>query len=537
MLSVVIADDEHAIINLIKNLIECPYAKIIGEAQDGLEAYNIICELHPNLVITDIYMPGMDGISLIEKVREKYDDINFVIISGYRNFKDAYRALKFGVQEYLLKPIKKKELNDLLYKLAEKKDQDIELKKHIETIETSLKETNRKIRKEMLGKAFADPVAFDLKSGLAAESNAQFQCTDCTFCTAALKFDFNEVSRDGFEQITLIMENICEKTLGVLRDTVREAEYVIINTTACYLLKYRAENFALKNWKDILLPILKHEACKYDFLKIYLAIGTEEKSLDGFERSWSKAKKAIACRINSDSRLVIEYDQLSKKEKESVQPSLQESEMAWVVQCVETGNTDRTEILIQEMIDAYRRMPAWDDSQLYALAASAITLSEKLISRIPMLGQTVAWDTKRHLMNIDNSSSVEELQTYLKSCIKENIAACISAKSNEESRPIRLAKQYVDENYDKQIKLEDAAGVVDFNPAYLSRLFKTQTGISFSDYIINVRIEKAKELLRDSLYNVNEIARLVGYNDIRYFSKLFIKVVGIKPTQYKKFYS
>ena len=111
MLSVFIVDDEQAIINLIHNLIECPDVAIVGEARNGVDAYEMSCDLRPDVVITDIYMPGLDGIELIEKVRETCNDIEFVIISGYRNFKDAYSALKFGVREYLLKPIKKKELS------------------------------------------------------------------------------------------------------------------------------------------------------------------------------------------------------------------------------------------------------------------------------------------------------------------------------------------------------------------------------------------------------------------------------------------
>ena len=121
MLSIVIADDESGIVDLCKMLIDYPQANVIGEASNGLELLEKIKALHPNTVITDISMPGMTGLELIEAAHAVCPDVNFIVISGYTDFEYVQKALRFGVWDYLLKPLKKNELNSLRSTLLDRK--------------------------------------------------------------------------------------------------------------------------------------------------------------------------------------------------------------------------------------------------------------------------------------------------------------------------------------------------------------------------------------------------------------------------------
>ena len=114
MLSIIIADDESAIIDLCKMLIEYPDAVVIGEAHNGLELFDKIGELRPNTVITDVSMPGMTGLELIEEAQTAYPEVNFIVMSGYTDFEYVQKALRFGVWDYLLKPLQKTEFNRIL---------------------------------------------------------------------------------------------------------------------------------------------------------------------------------------------------------------------------------------------------------------------------------------------------------------------------------------------------------------------------------------------------------------------------------------
>ena len=121
-------------------------------------------------------------------------------------------------------------------------------------------------------------------------------------------------------------------------------------------------------------------------------------------------------------------------------------------------------------------------------------------------------------------------------CIKETFQKIIADKKNKSQLPVRQAKQYVIENYSKQVSLEDVAEAIHLSPAYLSTIFKKETGINFSDFLISCRIEAAKELLKTTDLPIADVASQVGYTDSRYFSKTFTKVVGLKPSTYRKLY-
>lgn len=150
MLSIVIADDEAGIVDLCKMLIEYPNAAVIGEAFNGLELFDKIGELHPNTVITDLSMPGMTGLELIEQAKTAYPDVNFIIMSGYTDFEYVQKALRFGVWDYLLKPLQKRELNSILEKLDQHLEDVYSRELRQEAAENDLARSLRVLRERYL---------------------------------------------------------------------------------------------------------------------------------------------------------------------------------------------------------------------------------------------------------------------------------------------------------------------------------------------------------------------------------------------------
>lgn len=132
-------------------------------------------------------------------------------------------------------------------------------------------------------------------------------------------------------------------------------------------------------------------------------------------------------------------------------------------------------------------------------------------------------------------SSIRTLAAQVCDILEEKMKSTREAIEQLENKPVRIIRKMVARRYMEHISLNDAAELVDLNPVYLSVLFKKETGINFKDYVTNVRMDKAKELLRRG-ENINQLAELVGYQDTKYFSRLFARVVGVNPTQYKKLY-
>ena len=133
----------------------------------------------------------------------------------------------------------------------------------------------------------------------------------------------------------------------------------------------------------------------------------------------------------------------------------------------------------------------------------------------------------------DKSSIRNYVLEYLNAFLKKYEAS----KRNQEKKPVRIVKDYIREHYQENISLEEMAKLVDLNPVYLSVLFKRSTGVNFNDYLTNIRITKAKTMLKDTNESIAVIAEEVGYANAKYFSQLFSKVVGINPTVYRKLHS
>lgn len=139
--------------------------------------------------------------------------------------------------------------------------------------------------------------------------------------------------------------------------------------------------------------------------------------------------------------------------------------------------------------------------------------------------------------DLDECNTLNELLDYLLKLVNESLSFYYNSKQSQNYRPVELVKSYISKHYSEQIGLVDAANLVYLNPAYFSDIFKKETGVNFSDYLLNYRIEIAKQLLKDIQYRANDVSEMVGYKDPKYFSKLFKKVVGISPAQYKKLYT
>lgn len=143
---------------------------------------------------------------------------------------------------------------------------------------------------------------------------------------------------------------------------------------------------------------------------------------------------------------------------------------------------------------------------------------------------------KQLMFGIKKATSIKDMEQVVSDTIGTALEKFNQEIENQNTKPVRIAVKYIEEHYQETIKMEDIASLIGLNPSYFSNVFKKTTRSNFTDYLINFRMEKAKELLRISSLSIQEIAQETGYTDTRYFSKLFKKAVGIKPTEYRRIY-
>jgi len=265
-----------------------------------------------------------------------------------------------------------------------------------------------------------------------------------------------------------------------------------------------------------------------------MGIGAYVENLNDIVHSYNTANEVINNRMNPSVSIVTGYSKLRKQcEKVNVYNlSRKDQEMfSNLIEGVdEKGIVNLFNNTLDRSIDE-----TGDYSWIYEYAWAVV----KLIRQVLIMKGTIDEFPDEYDIEglIDNSYSIECLKERFAIFVGQVIEKVIEFKENKLSSPIRMAQEYVNENFASNIAIQEIASMVYLSTNYFSATFKAQTGMTFLDYLTMVRIEESKKLLRNSLLNVSEIAHSVGYSDEKYFSKLFMKKVGVKPIQYRKFYS
>lgn len=525
MYRAIIADDEIHILRLVKRFVESEHVAVTGEASDGMSAYRMTLEQKPDILITDIRMPGYDGIEMIRRLREDMPELNIIIISGYRDFSYAQEAIRYGAIEYLLKPIDEDELAAALRK-AEKRIEDSR-----QTMKT-LSETSKALESTRL----AD-FLFDEHGG--PEGGGPGRMPDFLsgggqfYFAMILKIDNGDMLSSFENQRQEMCESLTQKIAAILSKNGWSQRHFYRNNRV-YIIgaAERDEPLSGSAIKE-LRTLLRAESYKYGFLKFSASAGQVLRGAEGLKRSLAEAERGLFTRFYQPGESL--FGPWNAPLSPAKDGSCSLSHERNLKRVTESMDAEKLPLAFEALRrDVQSRV--LDAEGLYTLA---LRLVRELSAEAPYSsdGDVPGTPPKAVLDRLDNCTSTEALLAVLENFVSEKITAMKDYQERKMSRPIHLAQEYIHRNTDRPITLEEVAGEVHVNPNYLSSLFKQKTGVGFSDYVTSVKLEKAKELLRSSFLSVGEIAAAVGYSDSKRFSKMFIRNMGIRPTEYRKFYS
>lgn len=535
MLKVLIADDEKDIVDLIAYLIRELDVEIVGKVTDGISACQQILEKEPDVVISDIRMPGMTGLELIEKIKQTKEKTEFIVISGYRDFEYAKTALQFGVQDYLLKPIKQEELARLLNRLNQKKHLDAKKQQEDEDLQQRFVEQTSRIRREYLKKLLYGQRIDENTLALAGE-NAPVRPTEgCLYQVLAIKLDFLEQEEVDFAAYASLLENMCEKYTTKLKSDSFDAEYFYEKSQGFVAFNYSLKvHQSVEGKKKYLQQLLKEDNEKYKVFNVTLGLGLPVKEREKFPLSFQTAQAAIRSRILLGNKKIIEAAELTEHQlygqavipvavRQRIRKALFELNMEQVISCLD------------DLVRPYFHGESKEPWTIYQLAQLWMELIEEVVLENDLLDSQSLPKKESWLFRINSCISLSGCRSYLSEYALKVMELCNDVQKSYEARPIREVKEYIEKNYAQKLSLEEIGKVVCLNPVYLSTLFKNQTGMTITNYMIKVRMEEAKRLLRETHMSVSSIAVKVGYTDTKFFSKTFMKQVGIKPVEYRKF--
>lgn len=525
---VVIADDEERICRLIEALVDWEGLglEIAAVAHNGVEACEIVEQAKPDILITDIRMPGCSGLELIEKVKQSRPELEIVIISGYAHFDYAQQAIKFGVGDYLLKPINKAELNSTLQKLS---------------VRIAGRMESEQDRQKLLRKARQD----DCQIRQSFISDLMEQEEPCLSREAMLERYHLDMQGEVFQAFILKMdtgrETISEASAGILMEKAREllernlqekcGEFVLTvrGYQATGIMNYESsQQKAVRSMLKQCLNTLEMQKNLFQPVAFSMAAGCAVSQLGEIRNSLREARLLIWDRLVKGTGRFLERlgPPSLLMEKNLLDGYLRDVTKAVEVMSLKLADEGAEKLLLK--IRSVQDVRGCEIMELVSSAADIFAACVQLSDRTASL--------EKFRRQCECLSSTEQLLECLRAFQREYLQELIDRHENETVRPVRRAKQYIQSHFNEPITLEEVSDAVGLSPAYFSTLFKKTEGEGFAKYLIQVRMEQAKILLRESNLPAAEICRRVGYNDLKHFTHTFEKTTGVKPSTYRKLY-
>ncbi len=525
MFNVLIADDEAVFRRYLRNAIDweaCGF-KLAGEAKNGLDALEMARKNNPDIALVDINMPYMSGLSLSEKLKELFPEIVIVIITGHNEFEYAREAIKIGVVDYILKPFTEEELlvvllkaRGVLQKLSEKK---------------SIAQTSTAAMKER----FLNLLVSNEYSSDEEEIKRQFKffgidTHSLDFLVAAIEIDNMYQRWTDAAEISLwkyAVSNILGEIIQV------EGNCILFNGPEgriVAIIEFRdtsdITNFRFDDFQRS-CSLVK----KYVGFTITIGVGTILRGFTGIHSSYMQSLEALQNKAVVGNGKVIKYfDGESKSSNIGFYPSEVNEKLQMSLRL---GNRDEIEEGLEEVFKYIREKNlSWDYT--YAVLMGLVSICLSFITENGSDIEEVLGKRFSPYNEIRNSESFEASCKWIKVLFKKVVDYSTENKFTKSRKIVETVKEHIETNYgDNDLSVEKIARSLYINSSYLRKVFRKELNLTVSDYITNIRMQKAKELISKGNIRLANVSEKVGYCDASHFSKSFKKHFGMSPSEYE----
>ena len=543
MLKIFLAEDEVVVRETIKRMI--PWEELgfelVGEAADGEMALPLLIRQQPDLLITDIKMPFMDGLTLARLAKKEIPGLKVVILSGYDDFNYAKQAIGIGVEDYLLKPITKNALIERLSEIRSRYEHEKTQKEYYEKFQREMqayeKNSSRDFFEALVDGSMdmmevykrAEKLGLDI---VAEAYNVLIFTMNCDEDFSGQRDEYSSWEAESLELLEnffaghssamLFRSNIF--SYGVLlkgqRETIEE------NTRACV---------------DEIRKILSRQDGRREW---FLAVGQSVERLSQIQKSYHTASRAFSQRYLYDENILY-YDEMETMEHPGGQAETEDNAYlqkvdvnalnpAILQKFLSNGLQEETENFVKDYFYAIGQEPM---ESLVFRNYVILNVRFSVISFIKGLGcdtnEMESADTEEVLA--ESGKNMESAIAYAKKMISQAIEIRDQNSGNKNRSILKTAVDFIDSHYmDEDISLNTAANVANVSSNHFSALFSQNMGQTFIEYLTTLRMNKAKELLRCTGMRSSEIAGEIGYKDAHYFSYLFKKTQGMTPSEYRK---
>lgn len=535
-IKVFLVEDEMVIRRGIKNSIDWEKEGYIfcGEASDGELAYPMIIKEKPDILITDIRMPFMDGLELCKLVKKELPNIKILILSGYDEFDYAKEAIRLGVTEYLLKPISSGKLLEALNGVSEsirreKEDKDL-VRKYMEEMRENTEHEKQKFFEQM--------IAGNLSMADALETGKKYEMNLSAGMYNLLLFRFtlgeeNRKSGELLGEAEYAIEKLTERL-----------EYVFefqrgVEGWAFLLMADNEEQMSerVKELSKDLEEIMKN----YSTIAYFGGIGQPVARLRELEESFREAERALAARFTMELNRIISVEDIRMAQNVDTLDDIEITSFGEIEKTrtmLEKFLNNGAEDEIDEFVDVYiNELPEENLKSVlmrqYIIMDAYIVMMSfcEKIEGIEGEMQAQSEELKNSMKTIQ---TLEEIKNYIRMLLKKIIGVRDTISGRRYSDIIEIAKDQIRKTYmSDEISLNTIAAEVGMSPSYFSSIFSKEMGKTFVEYLTEIRMDRAKELLMCSSMKTSEIVYEVGYKDPHYFSYIFKKTQNCTPKEFR----
>lgn len=529
MYRILLADDEGIMLESLKNIIEKNFGASceIACAKTGRAVVEQAESFRPDIAFMDIQMPGLSGIQAMKEIRKFNKSTIFIVITAYDKFNYAKEAINLGVMEYLTKPVNKKTIVEVCMKAMKQVDEarrkrsdDLKIREKLETVIPIIESgyiydlllqdgfhTYRNHYRELLGigqdYAFMAVVEF----GDSVEDGVLTNAVGASVRASRFYPEFREIAKDFFDCLVgAVMGNRIVLLVPCENGTVEYEERVQI------LTRMRNMIHKLENRIDI---------------SFRGGIG-RVRSFENIKESYSEALRALR---ESDSHVAHINDIPLVQEYDGEYPlDMENSYYHRIGEGDYTGAMEAANRFFDWMLKNYSAYR--DDIEIKVLE---LVIQAEYQAFFNKRGIKYGFRYRTtYVKEVQSCADYEELRNWFLNKTGDVCRKIEGSSEKETESVVAKAKAYIDENYNKDISLDDVSRMVDISPYYFSKLFKQEQGENFIEYLTRIRMANARRILKNQNYNIKEVCAMCGYSDPNYFSRIFKKFEGVTPSEYRE---
>lgn len=517
--------------------------QVVGEAENGKEALEIIEKTSPDVVVTDIKMPFMDGLELATAVRERYPSAKIIVLTGFDEFEYAQKSVKLNVMEYLLKPISAQELTDILIKVREQIDKEIAEKEDIESLRDSYRKSLPVLKEKFLTSLVTTTIGRDeireksesyginLEGRGFTVSVVSIDKSAAAIETSTLESDQGKLNNGllgekelmKFAVLNIVEETAAKHSLGT---AFLNNDHIVLITVG-----EEEDKDAVMNITFAALDEIRQAVERYLRCTVTIGVGNVCQDITQVNRSYQNAVAALDYRLLMGNNRIIWIEDIEPERVDSIVfDEVKERSLASVIK---VGTKKEIELTIDKFFEEIRELKAsFKDYQIYLMEMLTTILKTARSSNVDV--DNIFGSNRNLLMEFYTLSSIDEFGSWFKDISVRIMDHIVKDRQDTSKLLVEKAKEYVRKHYqESDVTINSICEYLHLSPTYFSFIFKRDTKTTFINYLTQVRMEAAKELLRNTSMKAFEIAERIGYSEPNYFSYSFKKKFGVSPSEYR----